>query len=450
MLQLYPGAQLLLAGDANVYLSEVMDAGRERSCEAQLRVVICAFLNDFGLAILNPVRVSTHRSGSSIDLVLASRSLDVRKVVVHDGYSCGCPSTCCHPALGSDHQLITFDVMVKPAVVSKVPRWPRVRDWPAVLRAMRPDLLRWASRVVRLRNECDAASNVSKQAVVDILCGEFVALMWSLPRQTVRNTQALRRPQPDWWDPECYDLMVSRNAAYRLWRRERTPAARAAFRAKRRFHHFVRRKKAQFWNTWLRAQEQLAGDNPRMAAQNIRQQMGMRRHVLPCAMRSSDFCGGLVEGPACLDAWRAHFRDVPLNARPTVVSPGKFAADVEGAVQQLRASMPSNVGHLDFPLSEAELTQVLQELPAQMVCLMKHFGLTIHACAPRCWCFLSLFGPGRSSLLCGAQPLLRLSTRVAPTCRPISLLCSCQKVFERLVLKRLLPHIDPLLVPVGG
>ena len=30
-------------------------------------------------------------------------------------------------------------------------------------------------------------------------------------------------------------------------------------------------------------------------------------------------------------------------------------------------------------------------------------------------------------------------------CRPISLFCSCQKMLERLVLKRLLPPIDPLL-----
>ena len=187
----------------------------------------------------------------------------------------------------------------------KAPGFPRSRQC-FVIRAVCPDLLRWVSRAVRLRNECDAASSVSKRAVVDILYGEFVALMWSLPGQTVHNTQALRRPQHDWWDSECYDLMVSRIAACRLWRRERTPAARSAFRAKRvRFH--------QFWNTRLRAQEQLAGDNPRMAAQNIRQQMGMRRHVLPCTMRSSDSRGGLVEGPACLDAWRAHFRDVPLR-----------------------------------------------------------------------------------------------------------------------------------------
>ena len=78
MLQRYPGSQLLLAGDANVYRSEVMDAAREQSCESQLRVVLRAFLRDFGLAILNPAHVPTHRSGSSIDLARASRSLAVK------------------------------------------------------------------------------------------------------------------------------------------------------------------------------------------------------------------------------------------------------------------------------------------------------------------------------------------------------------------------------------
>ena len=54
LLQLSPGAQLLLAGDANVYLSKVMDAGRERNCEAQLRVVIRAFLCDLGSGKFQP------------------------------------------------------------------------------------------------------------------------------------------------------------------------------------------------------------------------------------------------------------------------------------------------------------------------------------------------------------------------------------------------------------
>ena len=34
--------------------------------------------------------------------------------------------------------------------------------------------------------------------------------------------------------------------------------------------------------------------------------------------------------------------------------------------------------------------------------------------------------------------------------RPISLLCSCQQVFEWLGLKRLLPHIEPLLKSQAG
>ena len=90
VLQLHPGAKLLLAGDANVYLSEVMVASRERSCESRLRVVIRAFMQDFGLAICNPPGIPTHRSGSSIDLVFASQSLVVADVLVHDGASCGC------------------------------------------------------------------------------------------------------------------------------------------------------------------------------------------------------------------------------------------------------------------------------------------------------------------------------------------------------------------------
>ena len=147
VLQLYPGAQLLLAGDANVYLSEVMGVSRQRSCESQLRDVIRAFLRDFGLSILNPAGIPTHRSGSSIDLVLASRSLAVKNVLVHDRASCGCWPPCCHPSLGSDHHLITFDVMVKPDVLSNVPRWPKVRDWATLIRSLRPELVAWAAKI---------------------------------------------------------------------------------------------------------------------------------------------------------------------------------------------------------------------------------------------------------------------------------------------------------------
>ena len=115
----------------------------------------------------------------------------------------------------------------------------------------------------------------------------------------------------------CYGFEKCRH-----WRRERTPAARAAFCAKRlQFHHLVRRKKAQFWNTWLHTQERLAHENPRVAAQNICQQMGIRQRTLPSVMRSPESNGGHVEGPSCLDAWRTHFRNVPRSAQPAAFNP---------------------------------------------------------------------------------------------------------------------------------
>ena len=183
--------------------------------------------------------------------------------------------------------------------------------------------------------------------------------MWSLPGRAVHSTQTPRRPQ--WWDCECHDVMASRNAAHRLWRRERTPEPPCT--KKIRFHHLVPRKKAQFWNIRLNAREQLACDNPGKAAQNTRQQMrGGACCRVACARRT--LLAAWLKCPACLDAWRVHFRTVPLDAFPAVLKrPDSQAPEVEITVQWLRASMLANVGDIDFPFSEAELAQVLQELP---------------------------------------------------------------------------------------
>ena len=138
---------------------------------------------------------------------------------------------------------------------------------------------------------------------------------------------------------------------------------------------------------------------------------------------------------------------VPLNARPVASRrPDSQTFDAEGAVQQLKASMPAAVGNLDFPFSEAELT---------WLALRSASKLWMHACAPRCWYFFQLL---RSWSI---VPTVWRSAIVAPVhkgrtaekftiyighYRPISWLCSCQEVFERLVLKRLLPHVvGPLL-----
>ena len=114
MLNLHPNARMILAGDSNVYLSEIMGSGRGKSGELRVRRLPKNLCRDFGLAIANLPGVPTHRSGSSIDLVLASRDLVIRSMVVHDGHSCACPTASCFPFLGSDHKLITFEILLEP------------------------------------------------------------------------------------------------------------------------------------------------------------------------------------------------------------------------------------------------------------------------------------------------------------------------------------------------
>eukprot|EP00439_Symbiodinium_sp_Y106_P065296 s2170_g10.t1 len=139
-------------------------------------------------------------------------------------------------------------------------------------------------------------------------------------------------------------------------------------------------------------------------------------------MHSSDPHDGLIEGPACLDAWRAHFRDVPLNARPAVVNPDSQAFDVEGAVRQLRADgLPYEALRVEDQCLRSSLLVFFE--------LVRSWSIV-----PTAW---------RSAVV---APLHKGGAADQFTnYRPISLLRSCQKIFERLVLKRLLPHIDPLL-----
>ena len=77
VLALHPRARLMLAGDSNIYVSEIMGSECERSGEPRLRELVRDLCRDFGLVIKNPPGVPTHRSGSAIDLVLTSQDLTV-------------------------------------------------------------------------------------------------------------------------------------------------------------------------------------------------------------------------------------------------------------------------------------------------------------------------------------------------------------------------------------
>ena len=218
---------------------------------------------------------------------------------------------------------------------------------------------------------------------------------------------------------------------------------------RRAFHHLVRKKKALYWHSWLQAQERASAACPQLAARNIRRQFGPSRRPLPANMRSSSPHGGTVEGAACIDAWRCHFRDVPVSAGSVSAS----SPDLESDVRRLRRQMYATASRFDFPFSEPELLQVLQQLPANRApgpdgltyelyriddgtmrnALLSFFELV------RCWAVVP--SVWRSAVV---TPLHKTGAEDEFTnYRPISLLCCGLKVFERLLLTRLLPHVNP-------
>ena len=142
---------------------------------------------------------------------------------------CGCPSDSCYPLLGSDHKLITFQIVLPlSALDAASPAWPGVRDWRPVVRALRPRLTDWSTKVSDFCRDGSHYFVDTHRAILDVLHAEFVHMCWDTANQVDSSRCRNRRPQLDWWDDECFDAMVSREY----------------FRALRlQFHHFVRRKK---------------------------------------------------------------------------------------------------------------------------------------------------------------------------------------------------------------
>ena len=407
----YPQCQIALA----VYLHEVMGQGRERAGESQLRQAIRGICRDFDVEFANPCGVSTHRSGSGIDLVIASRSMCIQNLVVHDGRSCACPAKSCCPALASDLKLITFQILVStPPADSELLRWPVVRDWGPVVRFLRPQLLDWTAKARELMRTQSWRTFADRLAILDVVYGELVMLSWNscpgMPAPTSRRPE-VHRPQ---WDWERFDCMVARNAAWGRWRRERTTESHEDFRTKRfRSHHLVRQMKRLFWQTWLETQCRLSVENPRLAARAIRRQLGSTRRRLPSSMSSPADPNLRISGAAALSAWCNHFRDVPESAATQNQGGTQATAqnhDHAASVRRLRGSMSAESGHLDYTFAEPELLCVLSQLPLGRAAGPD--GLPYEAFRVDDDCmhaalvpFLSLCVYGLLFLLSGARPL---------------------------------------------
>ena len=197
----------------------------------------------------------------------------------------------------------------------------------------------------------------------------------------------------------------------------------------------------------------------RSVPQHVRTQMGQSHGGLPRSMRSA---GHRLEGDQCLAAWRDHFRNVPSvcdgRLRADVATdPASAAAssDITSRAAALRRDMASLSGPLDFPLSAAELQHVLSQLPSHRApgpdgLPYEFFAVKDDVLSSALLTFFELVRHW------AVVPLIWRSARVSPlhkggpaddfnNYRPISLLCCSLKIFERLLLARLLPRVDPQL-----
>ena len=247
--------------------------------------------------------------------------------------------------------------------------------------------------------------------------------------------------------------MVGRNAAWRQLRREPSDANRLAFQdARRRFHMCVRLARSRHWENWLANLEFLSANRPRDGARACRQQFSTQTRALPTNMT---WPPSLHHDPndleASREAWRAHFE---ASNEPANILGSAMSSRISRRIRRLREQpAPANIA-LDTAFHTAELLQSLThchdsavgpdglpyaafrvDLPwwHDIVVTFCNLLLTWHI-VPSTWKAAHIV------------PILKRGSRHNPAnYRPISLTSAFARLFERMILQRVAPIIDPQL-----
>ena len=446
-----PLADLVLAGDGNTWLPELMP-GHAPSRDA---AVVQAFLQANRLTLAPTANMPTHRRGTVLDWIATSANVAVHNVAVHNLRHCSCPRRIpCAPLLGSDHFALTFSIS-KPWSQPRptAPRWPNRVDWAAAVHRAMPDIGAWHDDVLRCLALPAPASQGARRATLDILSAALVTTLWTAAEARLPRPGPPKPPQPDWWSDECLDALLRRNAAFRTRRRSPSADAELAFRsARNQFHRVVRRAKHLFWRRWLSDIDTTRSRNPREAARRVRR----RFSHLPCAA-PADISGEETDlaSSAPLAAWRNHFSNVSQNDLPHYDR--RHYHRIRRRVARLRREAASHVGSFDSPFTEPELLAALRELrhcsapgtdglPYEVWTVRDsrwHHALLSFLELVRTWATVPTVW--REGIV---VPIHKSgSTRDPSNYRPITLLTSLTKLFERLVLRRIGPALNPILDP---
>ena len=238
---------------SNLWIPGLVQACEQRSADRTCLASLQTLLQTFGLEICNPSQQPTHSRGAALDLVIASPGL-VGSVHVHNR-SCYCTDAelCC-PLLSSDHYAVEINLMKRliqaaHALNADAPV-KHVRNWGDLFQAQEEKLKEWSRMIQSHLADPEPLANAPRRPVLDILYGDLLDILWHADPSLCRHPCVHSQTQPSWWNDECFEALLARNAAWR--QRNRAPEMDSTFRsARNHFHRVVRSAKAKHWSNWL-------------------------------------------------------------------------------------------------------------------------------------------------------------------------------------------------------
>ena len=446
-----PNALVVLGMDSNTW-DPLLDPSRRASPDlARVRTLLVRRR----LTVVNQCSVATHRSGTVIDWLATSAPLQIRDFRVHgpscDGHCALHPA--CHPALGSDHSLITFviEASVWRAAPSLGVRLLRC-DWPSALQAQAEGLA-WLSELVMASTSSTTVG--TRQAALDILALAIVDFLWLAADHhgAVRDgPPAGARRGCRWWTAECEIAWRRRQLAHRELRASPCAEASEHYRRERnRFAHIVARAQQQGWDTLLRESADQLNFNPRLVERVVRNEVRQGARGPPASMQRD---GRFLDEGATVGAWAAHF----AGQSPEPPHDPCWAADIEALVARwsrehaLGLSQATAVSAVELREAAASLAMNARTAP----------GVDGIPYAPylvpwppweevMCKLFTQCLRWGLVPHLWRLGVVVPLAKNGDPSSfdnwRPITLLSCMGKVYEMILLRRMLPQIAVTLAP---
>ena len=106
-----------------------------------------------------------------------------------------------------------------------------VRNWGDLLQAQEEKLKEWSRMIQSHLADPEPLANAPGRPVLDILYGALLDILWHADPSLYRHPRVHSQTQPSWWNDECFEALLARNAAWR--QRNRAPEMDCTFRSAR-------------------------------------------------------------------------------------------------------------------------------------------------------------------------------------------------------------------------